>query len=77
MSIAISELTDGLNQLENQHQILHGNGGLPSPDHLVNRKDLLEKMGINPGVTTTTTANKQLRNSQPSSSRYNILIMEL
>ena len=50
MSIAISEMTEGLNQLGNQHQVMYGNG-MPSPDHLVNRKDLLESMGINPGTT--------------------------
>ena len=43
-------MTEGLNQLGNQHQVMYGNG-MPSPDHLVNRKDLLESMGINPGTT--------------------------
>lgn len=38
MSLAISEMT---NADLNQHQVLP-----PSPEHLVNRKDLLEKMGI-------------------------------
>ena len=38
MSVAISDLTEP-------------HGTLPSPDHLVNRKDLLEKMGINPGAS--------------------------
>lgn len=54
MSVALSDMTDiqpcpvNLSQLESQHQVMHGNGSLPSPDHLVNRKDLLERMGLNP-----------------------------
>lgn len=55
MSIAISELTENLN-----HQILP-----PSPDHLVNRKELLDKLGMtqktqqdfNPTWTTNTNEN--------------------
>ena len=62
MSIAISEMTEGLNQLENQHQVMYGNG-LPSPDHLVNRKDLLERMGINPGASSSNN-NKRSQHSQ-------------
>ena len=57
MSIAISEMTEGLHQLElNQHQIMHT---MPSPDHLVNRKDLLERMGINPGTTSSQKSRSQ------------------
>ncbi len=52
MSIALSEVND--------HQVLHGSGNLPSPDHLVNRKDLLEKMGINPG-----SSHQNSRNHKP------------
>ena len=40
MSVAISDLTEP-----------HSVNLLPSPDHLVNRRDLLEKMGLNPGVS--------------------------
>ena len=51
MSIAISEMTEGLHNLEfNQHQVMQT---MPSPDHLVNRRDLLERMGINPGPAPT------------------------
>ncbi len=39
MSIAISEMTENLNNFD-QHQIL------ASPDHLVNRKELMEKLGL-------------------------------
>ena len=47
----VSEMTDGLHQLElNQHQVMQT---MPSPDHLVNRKDLLERMGIHPGAPTS------------------------
>ena len=50
-NLFFSEMTDGLHQLElNQHQVMQT---MPSPDHLVNRKDLLERMGIHPGAPTS------------------------
>merc|ERR1711884_268662 len=41
MSVAISDLTEP-----------HSVNLLPGPDHLVNRRDLLEKMGLNPGTSS-------------------------
>ena len=59
-------MTDGLHQLElNQHQVMQT---MPSPDHLVNRKDLLERMGIHPGTATSSTASQKTRSH--STNRY-------
>ena len=56
MSVAISDLTEP-----------HSVNLLPSPDHLVNRRDLLEKMGLNPG----TSSNKKLHQKSNGSSSNN------
>ena len=56
MSVAISDLTEP-----------HSVNLLPSPDHLVNRKDLLEKMGLNPGVSGGNRKHYQHQKSNGSS----------
>ena len=62
-------MTDGLHQLElNQHQVMQT---MPSPDHLVNRKDLLERMGIHPGTTATSSTSQKTRSH--STNRYIII----
>ena len=65
MSIAISEMTEGLNNLENSHQIMP-----PSPDHLVNRKELLERMGINSSSNTALNGSNNNKHRSQHLPRY-------
>lgn len=58
MSLAISEMT-GTDLT--QHQILP-----PSPEHLVNRKDLLEKMGIESGRSQSRASRNRMKSQQQS-----------